>query len=421
MKDYLDIIEKEVVMAEGCTEPIAVAYACSIASKTLNEDVKNIKIYLSTNMIKNCLGVGIPGTGQVGAKIAAALGVLIKDPSKKLEILSGFERETLLEANKLQECVTIHHFDTPKKLYIKVILESENGTSTTTIEDDHTFVSEVTLNNKVVYSQKALEATSDEESYDLSLKDIYEYATTVPYHEITFLREWVKANEAVSKEGLENMYGLQVGAKLFHQSAVNLLSNSFANLIVARTSAASDARMDGCTLPVMTVAGSGNQGITCTLPIVELGKLLNKSDEEITRALVLSILIVCYIKQYMGRLAPICGAGIAGATGASCGIVYLQGGNFTQITYAIKNMLGDISGMICDGAKTSCALKIATGVNAGIQCANLALNNICPTSNDGIVCDDADELIRSFQTLVSKGLKNTDETILDMMLHKGNK
>lgn len=418
MKNYLEIIEREVVKAEGCTEPIAVAYASSIASKVLNKEPNEIIVYLSTNMIKNCLGVGIPGTGQVGVEIACALGVLIKDPTKKLEILSGFDNDTLEKANTLKNKVIVKHHNTPKKLYIKVILKNNHDIASVTIEDNHTFVSEVKLNDKVLHYQKPLDESCDEEKYDLSLKSIYDYATNVDYNEIKFLRDLVKLNENVAKEGLENNYGLRVGQKLFKESKVNLLSNSFANLIVARTSAASDARMDGCTMPIMTVAGSGNQGITCTLPVVELGKLLNKSDEEITRAMVLSILIVCYIKQYMGRLSPLCGASIAGSTGTSCGIVYLLDGDYKHITYAVKNMLGDVSGIICDGAKTSCALKIATGVNAAIQCANLALNDICPTSKDGIVCDDADELIHSVATLVNKGLKNTDETILEMMLNK---
>ena len=418
MKNYKDILLKEVVKAEGCTEPIAVSYACSIASKVLKEDAKDITIYLSTNMIKNCLGVGIPGTGQVGVEIAAALGTLIKDPSKQLEILSGFSSETLNEANKLKECIKVKHYPTSKKLFIKVVMKGDNNESSATIEDDHTFVSEVSLNNNQLYYNKPLEEGGAEEAYDLSLKDIYEYATQVPYEEIKFISDLTKLNEAVSKEGLEHEYGLKVGLKLQRESTVNLLSNSFANLIVARTSAASDARMAGCTMPVMAVAGSGNQGIACSMPSIVLGQILNKSEEEITRAIVMSILTVCYIKQYMGRLSPLCGAAIAGGTASCCAMVHLLGGSFLQITYAVKNMLGDISGVICDGAKCSCALKIATGINAAIQCANLALNNITPTSKDGIVCDDADELIKSAAVLVNKGLTNTDDTILEMMLNK---
>ena len=418
MKDYKHILLKEVVKAEGCTEPIAVSYACSIASKVLNEDLISCDLFLSTNMIKNCLGVGIPGTGQVGVEIAAALGTIIKDPSKKLEILSGFNHETLEKANNLKKLFKVKHYPTSKKLFIKVVMKSEHNESIAIIEDDHTFVSLVSLNGNQLYYNKPLEEGGSEEAYDLSMKDIYDYATNVPYSEIEYLSDLIKLNEDVSKEGLENEYGLKVGLKLQRESTVNLLSNSFANLIVARTSAASDARMAGCTMPVMAVAGSGNQGIACSIPSVVLGNILNKSREEIVRAVVMSILTVCYIKQYMGRLSPLCGAAIAGGTASCCAMVHLLGGSFTQVTYAVKNMLGDISGVICDGAKCSCALKIATGINAALQCANLALNNICPTSKDGIVCDDADELIRSAAVLVNKGLSNTDDTILEMMLNK---
>ena len=225
-------------------------------------------------------------------------------------------------------------------------------------------------------------------------------------------------NKKVSNEGLKGGYGLQVGNKISSTSKFNLLTSNAANQIIAATAAASDARMDGCTMPIMTTGGSGNQGIACTMPVIELGSILKKSDEDLARALIISNLITIHLKEYMGRLSPLCGAGIAGATGACCGMTYLQGGSLENIKRAINNMLADLSGLICDGAKTTCALKIATATNAAIQCSTLAMNNISPSSKDGIVFDDVEETIKNIAKLVKEGLANTDNTILSIKLAK---
>lgn len=419
---YIETLKREVIPSEGCTEPIAIAYATSIAAENLEEDIKEINIYLSANVIKNALGVGIPRTGQVGIEISAALGAVIKKSYKKLTILSNFKDEELKEANKIvrMNIINIKQKDTEKSLYIEVEVKGEKSSCTVVIEDLHTNVTLIKKNNEILLDNKTDNVNNDsDDDYKLfKIKSIYDFAKNCDYKDIEFILESAKMNGKVSKEGLKGGYGLEVGNKIIEKGNFNLFSNDASNKIVAASAAASDARMDGCAMPIMTTAGSGNQGIACSMPVAETAYLLEKSEEELARALVLSNLVTIRIKKHMGRLSPLCGAGIAGATGASCGITYLLGGNLENIEYCINNMLSDVSGMICDGAKQTCALKIATGTNAAIQCANLAMNGISATSNDGIISQDVEKTIETIETLIKNGLKNADNTILNIMLNK---
>lgn len=418
---YLRTLKKEVVPSEGCTEPIAIAYAASIAAEHLNGEIKEVNIYLSKNVIKNALGVGIPGTGGVGIEIAAALGISIQKSYKKLTILSNFTENELKKAKEIvdKNIINIKQKNTNKALYIEVELLSETSKSKVIIEDTHTNVTLIECDDEIIMDNNSEVSEDLEEDYKLfKIADIYNFAKEVDFDDIKFILESAKMNEKVSEEGLKGDYGLQVGSKIIQKGNFNLFSNDASNKIIAASAAASDARMDGCAMPIMTTAGSGNQGIACSIPVAQTARLLDKSEEELARALVLSNLVTIRIKKHMGRLSPLCGAGIAGATGASCGITYLLGGNLENINYCINNMISDLSGMICDGAKETCALKIATGTNAAIQCANLAMNGISATANDGIVAKDVEETIESIETLIQNGFKNVDDTILNIMLEK---
>ena len=418
---YLKTLKKEVVPSEGCTEPIAIAYAASIAAEHLKGEIKEVNIYLSKNVIKNALGVGIPGTGGVGIEIAAALGISIQKSYKKLTILSNFTEDELKKAKEIvdENIINIKQKNTNKALYIEVELLSETSKAKVIIEDTHTNVTLIECDNEIIMDNNSEVSEDLEEDYKLfKIADIYNFAKEVDFDDIKFILESAKMNEKVSEEGLKGDYGLQVGSKIIQKGNFNLFSNDASNKIIAASAAASDARMDGCAMPIMTTAGSGNQGIACSIPVAQTARLLDKSEEELARALVLSNLVTIRIKKHMGRLSPLCGAGIAGATGASCGITYLLGGNLENINYCINNMISDLSGMICDGAKETCALKIATGTNAAIQCANLAINGISATANDGIVAKDVEETIESIETLIQNGFKNVDDTILNIMLEK---
>ncbi|MDC4250700.1 L-serine ammonia-lyase, iron-sulfur-dependent, subunit alpha [Clostridium perfringens] len=418
---YLKTLKKEVVPSEGCTEPIAIAYAASIAAEHLKGEIKEVNIYLSKNVIKNALGVGIPGTGGVGIEIAAALGISIQKSYKKLTILSNFTEDELKKAKEIvdENIINIKQKNTNKALYIEVELLSETSKSKVIIEDTHTNVTLIECDNEIIMDNNSEVSEDLEEDYKLfKIADIYNFAKEADFDDIKFILESAKMNEKVSEEGLKGDYGLQVGSKIIQKGNFNLFSNDASNKIIAASAAASDARMDGCAMPIMTTAGSGNQGIACSIPVAQTARLLDKSEEELARALVLSNLVTIRIKKHMGRLSPLCGAGIAGATGASCGITYLLGGNLENINYCINNMISDLSGMICDGAKETCALKIATGTNAAIQCANLAINGISATANDGIVAKDVEKTIESIETLIQNGFKNVDDTILNIMLEK---
>ena len=418
---YLKTLKKEVVPSEGCTEPIAIAYAASIAAEHLKREIKEVNIYLSKNVIKNALGVGIPGTGGVGIEIAAALGISIQKSYKKLTILSNFTEDELKKAKEIvdENIINIKQKNTNKALYIEVELLSETSKSKVIIEDTHTNVTLIECDDEIIMDNNSEVSEDLEEDYKLfKIADIYNFVKEADFDDIKFILESAKMNEKVSEEGLKGDYGLQVGSKIIQKGNFNLFSNDASNKIIAASAAASDARMDGCAMPIMTTAGSGNQGIACSIPVAQTARLLDKSEEELARALVLSNLVTIRIKKHMGRLSPLCGAGIAGATGASCGITYLLGGDLENINYCINNMISDLSGMICDGAKETCALKIATGTNAAIQCANLAMNGISATANDGIVAKDVEETIESIETLIQNGFKNVDDTILNIMLEK---
>lgn len=418
--NFIDLLKKEMVPAQGCTEPIAVAYAVSLASKELLPDkiINSIDLYLSGNIIKNALGVGIPGTGQVGLNIAAALGAVIAKPEKKLEILQGFDALQLKQAESLLKKIKIEQKEIKEKLYIEAVVSGTNHKVKVVIAQTHTNVIYIEKDDRVLYERSCDD--KDEMAVNrtgLTVENIYRFIETVSFEKISFVLDCVEMNRKVSKEGLKGQYGLKVGNKVNHENS-QMFVDPVTLQILSATCAASDARMDGCPLPIMTTAGSGNQGIACSMPVIKMAEIMKVNDDKLARALALSNLMVIYIKEFMGRLSPLCGAAIAGGTGACCAMTYLQGGNLNQINCAIRNMVASLSGMICDGAKKTCALKIATGTNAAILSSTLALNNITATSQDGIIFDDVEDTVHNIEKLVKEGLKQTDQTILSIMLNK---
>ncbi|MFS0725406.1 serine dehydratase subunit alpha family protein [Paenibacillus sp. 1P07SE] len=427
MDPLLKLLHKEVAPAEGCTEPIAVAYAVSLAAEILDEEIEHVRLRLSGNIIKNALGVGIPGTGQSGLPIAAALGAVVRRSNRKLEVLSGVSPEEVQAANRLlaQNVLEVELKETPEKLYIEAYVKGRTADSLVVIEREHTRVTQL-LRNGTSVEHGPEKADCDAEAADdgaqhLSLDEIYAFVTEAPFEDLRFLLEGAAMNRAISEEGLRGEYGLQVGRKMAQRSAVNLFGQDVATGIMAAAAAASDARMAGSAMPVMTTAGSGNQGIACTLPVIALADRIGADEEQLARALALSNLVTIHIKQYIGRLSPLCGSGIAGGVGASGGIVYLMGGSLDQIKRGVQSTIASLSGMICDGAKATCALKISTGTNAAIQAATLAMNDISPSPSDGVIFDEVEDTIRNMERLVQEGLADTDSTILDIMLSKSGK
>ena len=432
--EIIELIRKEVKPALGCTEPIAVALAVAKAVEILEKEKGltgrldkdfRLDVQVSANILKNGMGVGIPGTGMVGLPIAAALGAVCGKSTYRLEVLKDLDAASIERAKELvaQKNIKISLADTTKKLYIKAIVEIENEgkqKSCSVIEDDHDNIVETWYNGELLSSSHKESESEEQKSaldYKLSIKEIHEFAKNIPYEEISFILESRTLNQALAEEGLRGKYGLKVGWAISLDSSREVFGNDFLSYAMCMTAAASDARMAGCTLPAMSNSGSGNQGITVTMPIIAYSHKYKVSDEELARALTLGHLVAIHIKGYLGKLSALCGCVIA-STGAACGLIYLRGGSYENICYSIKNMIGNITGMVCDGAKEGCAMKVASGVSCALQSAVLAMENICISSVDGIIEDDIEKTIQNLGRIGSIGMQSTDNMILDIMVCK---
>lgn len=412
----LDLLKREITPALGCTEPAAIGLAVAKSHETLGKPAEKIVLYLSRNILKNAMGVGIPGTNQVGIETAAALALIAGKSEYLLEVFKDVTEEDVKKANEYakKNCIQVEMADTEEKLYIRAVCINGEDKAETVIQKSHTNIVMIVHNGTCLYLQKeeCSRETVGVSTEDISVKDIYEYITNVPAAEIAFLQEAVDMNLAIAKEGLCESYGLGVGRQtLEHSSEANMEQNA-----IAYAAAAADARMAGCSLPVMSTTGSGNQGITATVPVAVAANAMNKSLEELLRAIALSQLVTIHIKVHLGKLSALCGCAIAAGIGASCGITYLMGGKLFQIESAIRNMVADISGLICDGAKYGCALKIATSVGSAFRCATLAVSNVTASGNDGIVHEDVEQTIQNLAALGNKGMLDTDKLILHMMI-----
>ena len=420
---YINIFNKEVVPALGCTEPIAVALAAATSSRNLGKDVEKIELYLSGNIIKNGMGVGIPGTGMVGLRIAAALGVTGGDPDKMLEVLTGVTEKEIETAKQMvvDDKVSITKKDNVDKLYIEAKCFNGSNYASTLICGSHTNIVLEDVNGTVI-SQKSCYAFGEQElqtsgqvtEHEMTVEGIWEFINNVPLDEISYVMKGVDLNRTIGLEGLIGDYGLMVGKTLRQNIVKGLISDDMSNWAMTLTAAAADARMAGSILPVMSNSGSGNQGITVMLPVLAVSERLHCSKEKLIRALYLSNLIAIHLKEYMSKLSALCGV-VTAATGASCGITYLLGGNLQQIGYAIKSMIGNISGMICDGAKAGCSLKVSTSVSAALQSAFLAVEDREISEFDGIIEKDIEKTIKNLAQVVSEGMEETDKVILDIM------
>lgn len=420
-EQIIALINREVIPAIGCTEPIAVALCVAKATETLGCQPEKIKALLSANILKNAMGVGIPGTGMIGLPIAIALGSLIGKSEYQLEVLKDSTPEAVEQGKKLIDSQAIDialKLGIEEKLYIEVICEANGKKATAIISGGHTHFTYIARDEEIILNKQSVSTTSvNTDDIELTLQKVHEFATTAPIDEIRFILETRNLNKKAAERSLKGNYGHQLG-KTLNSANTNLMmgDNTFTH-ILSYTSAACDARMAGAMIPVMSNSGSGNQGITATLPVVVYAEDNQKTEEELIRALTLSHLTVIYIKQSLGRLSALCGCVVA-ATGSSCGITYLMGGNYEQISFAVKNMIANITGMICDGAKPSCALKLASGVSTAILSAVLAMENKCVTSVEGIIDDDVDQCIRNLTLIGSKGMNETDKLVLDIMTHK---
>ena len=416
------LIKREVVPAVGCTEPAAVALCTAYATEALGCRPERIDVSLSANMLKNAMGVGIPGTGMTGLPIAVALGALIGRSEYQLEVLKDVcpravsEAKGYLSGDRISIGLTK---DSDETLYIEVRCEAGEKRSRAIIARDHTRL--VYLEGPCVQTQDSRAQLGKEEDEaaenDLTLRRVFEFATTAPLEDIEFINESRVLNEAAAEEALKGNYGHELGKTLSRPLGKGIMGDSIFSHIISATSCACDARMAGAKIPVMSNSGSGNQGIAATLPVVVFARENHNTEEELTRALVLSHLTAIYIKQSLGKLSCLCGCVVA-STGSSCGMTYLMGGGYDQVAYSVKNMIANLAGMVCDGAKPSCALKVSSGVSTAVLSAMLAVQNHSVSSYEGLIEDDVDRCIRNLTRLGSVGMQETDKMVLDIMTHK---
>ena len=410
------LVHQEVVPAIGCTEPMAVALCTAKATEQLGCRPEKIEARLSANILKNAMGVGIPGTGMIGLPIAIALGALIGKSEYQLEVLKDLTAEALQAGKQYvseKRISILLKEGVCDKLYIEVTCQAGDKQETAVIAGSHThFVS-----GDASYSRTAARA-ADADEISLNMRLVYDFSTTAPLDEIRFIEEARTYNMNAAREALKGNYGHNLGKTIDRPLSKGIFGNSIFCHIISRTASACDARMGGAMIPVMSNSGSGNQGICATNPVCVYAKENENTEEELLRALMLSHLTAIYIKQSLGKLSALCGCVVA-SIGSSCGITYLMGGDYNHICFAVKNMIANLTGMICDGAKPSCSLKITSGVSTALLSALLSMEGKCVTSEEGIVDDCVDKSIRNLTSIGAEAMCATDEMVLNIMTSKG--
>ncbi|WP_308502863.1 L-serine ammonia-lyase, iron-sulfur-dependent, subunit alpha [uncultured Alistipes sp.] len=420
-KQIIDLIHREVIPAIGCTEPIAVALCVARATETLGSVPERIAVRLSANILKNAMGVGIPGTGMIGLPIAVALGALIGRSEYQLEVLRDVTPEAVERGRQMidQKRISIALKEgIAEKLYIEAEVEAAGHKALAVIAGGHTTFVYVERDGEVLLDRRRAAASVEEEGeVPLTLHRVWEFAMTTPIDEIRFILESQRLNRAAAEKSFTGEYGHCVGRTLRCDRERQVMGDSIFTRILSYTSAACDARMAGAMIPVMSNSGSGNQGIAATMPVAIYAEEIHASEEQTIRALTLSHLTVIYIKQSLGRLSALCGCVVA-ATGSSCGIVYLMGGGYKEMTAAVKNMIANLTGMICDGAKPSCAMKLTSGVSTAVLSAMMAMDGRCVSPVEGIIEEDVDRCIHNLTSIGRDGMNETDRLVLDIMTHK---
>lgn len=418
-KQYIDILNAVVKPALGCTEPIAAAYASCVATEMLAAVPDSIDVFVSDNLYKNSMGVFVPRTGRVGLAIAAASGAIGGNPNAGLEVLATL---TPAQADKAQamidaDRVHIHREKTAEFIFCRAVAKKGDNVAEVTISGGHTLITEKRLNNELIFSLEPSENKGNTASIcdgvDITIESIYEFATHAKFDDIRFILESKALNIALAQEGLDNPYGLEVGRTYHSNIEKGLLHKGLDSDILIYTSAASDARMGGATLPAMSNYGSGNQGIAATIPVVKTAEFFNATDEQLARAFIMSHLGAIYIKSHYPPLSAFCGNAVTSAATAMA-MVYLAGGSFEQSCSAIQNTISDTSGMICDGAKSTCAMKVGSSAQSAMKSTLLALNNHA-VSQQGVIAKDVEKTIKNIGRMVTSGMPNIDHEIIEIM------
>lgn len=421
---FIRAVQEEVKPALGCTEPISLALACAIAAEHLSGEVTRIEAWVSPNLMKNGLGVTVPGTGMVGLPIAAALGATGGNARAGLEVLKEASADALERAKALLNAGQVQvklQVPCEEILYSRACVYAGEASAMVTIAGGHTRVVEVVCEGETRFIRDEQPGEAGDDPLEVfshtTLSAILTFVEQVPCEAIRFILQAGQLNDALSREGLSGKWGLHIGATLNKQRTRGWMAKDVGSDIVIRTSAASDARMGGATLPAMSNSGSGNQGITATMPVVVVAEHVQADEERLARALMLSHLSAIYIHAQLPRLSALCAATTA-AMGAAAGMAWLMGGNYQTIAMAISSMIGDVSGMICDGASNSCAMKVSTSVSSAWKAVMMALDESAVTGNEGIVAHDVEQSISNLCALACRSMQATDRQIIEIMASK---
>ena len=422
----IEILNANMVLATGCTEPGAIALTAAAAAEKLGETVETLDVIASGNIIKNAYSAGIPGTGLTGIEYAAAIGAIVAKPEKQLEVINGITAEQLDTAKAMVAAkkVSLDLSKDPEKLYIEVIAKGNGHMTKAIVAKAHTNLCYLEKDGEVLMDTRSPSAEGGKAGIDvreyLSVAKIHEFATTVDVEKLDIIKQSVEVNSIIAGEGMKNDYGLMIGKSMEKEIKQGIRAYDCINYSMMIAAAAADARMAGADFSVVTNSGSGNQGISSSVPAIAIAEYMGKNREELLRAVTISSLMAIYIKAQFGKLSAFCGATVA-ASGTAAAITYILGGGVKEMEYAVFNMIGNVTGMCCDGAKPDCALKIATCVNAAWQAALLAMKGIRVQSNEGIVDEDVDKTIANFCLLGNEGSVELDRLMLNIMLEKAAK
>ena len=424
-EQMLELLRKDVVPALGCTEPVCVALCAANAGKLLEGNIEAIEVFTNAGIYKNGMSAGIPNCSKVGLEWAAALGAFLKNPEKSLELLADVNEEILVQAEALVEAgkVSVKVDETAKSLYVKCILRSKNEEVICIIQNAHTNIVHLSRNGEVLL-EKETDSTAVGDDVlvkvllKMSIADIRKLVTTATEEELEFMLDGVAMNESLAKYSETKEVGVGIAKNLRKEINAGLLANDLANKIVLQVASAAESRLDGCPLPTMSSSGAGTKGLVVILPVSETAKVIGASKLQTVQALAFAHLVNRYINGYVGKLSPMCSCVMCSSTAASAGITWLLGGNDEQIAYAIRNMCGTVTGMLCDGGKVGCALKVSTGSFAALMSAIHAVNNVALRVSDGICAETAEQCIKNMARVGNQGMKATDAEILAIMTTK---
>ncbi len=425
--EMIEMLKKDVVPALGCTEPVCVALAAAEASKAVGGTVKAIKLQVNPNIYKNGMSVGIPGFDRVGLDYAVTLGALLKNPQKKLQLLQDLTPEITKQTKTLVEgkCVQVDIKQDERQIFVHAEVTTDLGTGVALIKGSHTNVVLIQANGKELLKADAAASQSGNPLADklmtMKISQIVDLAESATFEELAFLLDGIEMNEGVAQESLKNPSGVGISKTLQKNMNTAYLKDDLLSRIMLKVASSIDGRLDGCPYTIMSSSGAGSKGLAVILPISETAKAVNASKEKTVRALALGHLINTYINSYIGKLSAMCACSLASATAASAAMTYLLGGNAKQMGFAIRNMTGTITGMICDGGKVGCAMKLATTLSAGVISALLAADNAALRVSDGICAETAEDCIKNIGRVANPGMLATDREILNIMLEKDKK